>query len=387
MAACVLVHGAWGGGWAWKRVTPLLRAQGHEVFTPTLTGLGERVHLASPAVNLDTHIQDIVNVLLYEDLRDVVLVGHSYGGMVITGVLDRVPERLAHVVHLDAEVPRDGESEFDVSGPEFRDEMEQSARRSGGGWKASFGDAAAFEAFFGPWLPDVETRRWCAAKLASNGQPIETFRQPIRLSHPAADAVPRTFLRCPVDGAVWAGIYDPMVERLRSDPRWQVRELEANHLAPFSAPDLVAGALLAILRRLPPGSRAAQDDESRPTDSEVEREIRALEERLLERRTRSDPDLLSELLAGEFLEFGSSGRAWSKPEIIRALREEEGARFTITEFSARRVAPTVVLASYRVVAEPGSPAPSRSSLRSSVWLQRAGCWQLVFHQGTASPPA
>src|SRR5688572_726041 len=89
-APFVLVHGAWAGGWAWKRVAPLLRAQGHDVFTPTLTGLGERVHLASPDVNLDTHIEDIVNLLVYEDLEDAVLVGWSYGGMVVTGVLDRV---------------------------------------------------------------------------------------------------------------------------------------------------------------------------------------------------------------------------------------------------------------------------------------------------------
>jgi len=245
MQPFVLVHGAWGGGWAWKRVAPLLRAQGHEA----LTGLGERVHLASPDVNLDTHIQDIVNLLQYEDLENVVLVGWSYSGMVVTGVLDRVPERLAHVAYLDAEVPRDGQSEFDVCGPEFRDEMEQSARSFGDGWKASFGDAAAVEVFFGPWLPDVETRRWFAAKVASSGQPIETFRQPVRLSNPAADAVPRTFIRCPVDGAVWAGIYDPLLESTRNDPRWRVCELATNHLAPLAAPDLVARALLAIVRR------------------------------------------------------------------------------------------------------------------------------------------
>jgi pimeloyl-ACP methyl ester carboxylesterase len=259
MAAVVLVHGAWGCGWAWKRVATLLRAQGLDVFTPTLTGLGERVHLASPDVNLETHIQDILNVLLYEDLEKVVLVGHSYSGMVITGVLDRVPERLAHVVYLDAEVPGDGESEFDVFGPEFRDAMEQSAQSSGEGWKASIGDAEAIEAFFGGWLADLETRRWCAAKLASNGQPIETFRQQIRLSNPAADEVPRTFIRCPVDGAVWASIYDPMMERLREDPRWQVRVLATNHLAPIAAPSLVAEALMEIIRQLPaktPGGAA-----------------------------------------------------------------------------------------------------------------------------------
>jgi pimeloyl-ACP methyl ester carboxylesterase len=109
-------------------VAPLLRARGHEVFTPTLTGLGERIHLASPEVNLDTHITDIVNVIRYEDLEGVVLVGWSYGGMVVSGVLDRVPERLARVIYLDAEVPREGESAFDVAGQNSsRDGTERTA--------------------------------------------------------------------------------------------------------------------------------------------------------------------------------------------------------------------------------------------------------------------
>jgi pimeloyl-ACP methyl ester carboxylesterase len=253
MATIVLVHGAWGGGWAWKHVASPLRLHGHEVFTPTLTGLGERVHLASPSTDLDTHIQDIVNLLLYEDLRNVVLVGWSYGGMVITGVLDRIPQRLAHVVYLDAEVPRDGESEFDVAGPVFRDEMERSAQTRGEGWKASLGEPEEIDAFFSAWLPDAGTRRWLVDKVASNAQPIDTFRQPLRLSNSAADSIPRTFIRCPVDGEVWAGIYDPLVERLRNDPRWRVREIATNHLAPIAAPSLVAQELLHIIRQLPPG--------------------------------------------------------------------------------------------------------------------------------------
>ena len=107
MATFVLVHGGWAGGWQWREVASLLRAAGHDVFTPTLTGLGERVHLASPDVGLDTHIQDILMVLEYEELRDVILVGYSYSGMVITGVAERAPERLAHLVYLDAYVPRE----------------------------------------------------------------------------------------------------------------------------------------------------------------------------------------------------------------------------------------------------------------------------------------
>ncbi len=106
----VIVHGAWGGGWAFREVDRLLRADGHTVYRPTLTGLGERVHLATPDVGLQTHIQDVVNTILFEDLHDVVLVGHSYGGMVITGVADRIPDRIAHLVYLDAILPEDGES-------------------------------------------------------------------------------------------------------------------------------------------------------------------------------------------------------------------------------------------------------------------------------------
>ncbi len=106
----VIVHGAWGGGWQWKKVDVLLTADGNKVYRPTLTGLGERVHLASPDLTLSTHITDIVNVILWEDLHDVVLVGHSYGGMVITGVMDRVPERIRRVIFVDAVVPNDGES-------------------------------------------------------------------------------------------------------------------------------------------------------------------------------------------------------------------------------------------------------------------------------------
>jgi hypothetical protein len=166
--------------------------------------------------------------------------------MVVTGVLDRVPERLARVIYLDAELPRDGESEFDVAGPEFRAEMERSALQYGEGWKTSLGSAADIEAFLTGWIPDVAARRWFVTKLAASPQPIKTFSQPIRLANAAADSVPRTFIRCPVDGSVWAHIYDPIVERVRGDKRWQVRELASNHCAPIAAPRLVAEALLDV---------------------------------------------------------------------------------------------------------------------------------------------
>jgi pimeloyl-ACP methyl ester carboxylesterase len=110
----VFIHGGWTGGFAFKEVERLLRADGHTVYRPTLTGLGERVHLASADINLTTHVTDIVNVILWENLHDVVLVGHSYGGMVMTGVVDRVPDRIRHVIYVDAGVLNNGESITDI---------------------------------------------------------------------------------------------------------------------------------------------------------------------------------------------------------------------------------------------------------------------------------
>jgi len=134
MIPTVLVGGAWLGGWCWKRVTPFLRAAEHDVYTPTL-GLGERQHLAHPEVDLDTHVQDIVNVLEFEDLDHVVLVGHSYSGMVITGVAERAADHLAHLVYVDASVPQDGESMFGKGPSKFREFVETDARRRGDGWR------------------------------------------------------------------------------------------------------------------------------------------------------------------------------------------------------------------------------------------------------------
>ena len=135
MATFVLVHEAWHGAWCWRKITPLLRGQGHEVFTPTLTGLGERSHLANPLIGLETHIRDVVNVLTYEDLSEVILVGHSNGGTLITAVADRVSERLAHLVYLDAFVPEDGQATIDLTTINFpREAWEARVRTEGYGW-------------------------------------------------------------------------------------------------------------------------------------------------------------------------------------------------------------------------------------------------------------
>ncbi len=139
MATFVICHGAWDGGWYWQDVANLLREKGHHVYTPSLTGLGERVHLGNPAIDLDTHIQDIVNVCLFEALDKVVLVGHSYGGAIITGVADRIPNRLSELIYIDAFVPKNGESLVDLFGESpVIDQFTSLSNQLGDGWKIPF---------------------------------------------------------------------------------------------------------------------------------------------------------------------------------------------------------------------------------------------------------
>jgi len=134
MTTFVAVHGAWSAGWAWHRFHPLMAKWGHRLLTPTCTGLGERGHLISPWVGLSTHIEDVCRVLEFEDLRDIVLVGHSYGGMVVTGVLDKMPERIRHLVYLDALLPESGEAALDVLPAEHGRAIDKLVETQGYGW-------------------------------------------------------------------------------------------------------------------------------------------------------------------------------------------------------------------------------------------------------------
>lgn len=168
----LLVHGAWHGGWCWGKVAKRLRAIDHEVFTPTLTGLGERAHLLAPDIDLTTHIEDVLGVLEYEDLRDVVLVGHSYGGMVIAGVADRAPSRVAMLVYLDAFFPESGMALRDYLPGDALDEMVNS---QGDGWRLpSPWDAKDFG------ITDKEDAAWTNARIGD--QPYKTFTQPLDLA-------------------------------------------------------------------------------------------------------------------------------------------------------------------------------------------------------------
>ncbi len=168
MATFVLVHGAWHGSWCWKRVRPALQAAGHAVFTPTLTGVGERAHLLARNVDLHTHVDDVVNLLQWEELSDVVLVGHSYGGCVVKSVVARVPERIRKLVYLDAFVPDAGQSLHDRLPPEQRQMQLDAMGAIGEGWKVPPIPAEVFNV-------NAADREWVDRQCTP--QPIATFQQ------------------------------------------------------------------------------------------------------------------------------------------------------------------------------------------------------------------
>jgi pimeloyl-ACP methyl ester carboxylesterase len=225
VATFVIVHGAWGGAWSWnKYIVPMLREAGQTVFPVTLTGLGDRSHLSSPEITLDTHIQDVVNVLFYEDLHDVILVGHSYGGNVITGVADRAPERLQQLVYLDAATPSDGQASAD-SFPGRRDQIEEQARREGDGWKVPPGDAP----------PDQPAAIIEWARPRRTPMPIKTMTTPVKLTR-GETTLPRSFVYCTV-GKTPGSNQAERAERVRNNPAWRFFELNTGHNLHYTAPE------------------------------------------------------------------------------------------------------------------------------------------------------
>lgn len=216
-------------------MAPLLRDAGHSVLTPTLTGLGERAHLLTPDVGLDTHIQDVTAVLTYEDAWDVVLVGHSYGGLVIAGVADRVTDRIGHLVYLDALVPQPGEMLREVFSPDGIDELDARAWEFGHGWRvppftpAVFGVTAEDDvAWMQPRLTDQPWRR--------------SLKDPLPLlTTPGAAALPRTFIFC-----VSPRREDRFADRARTEVGWRYRELATGHDAMVTAPEELAALLLEL---------------------------------------------------------------------------------------------------------------------------------------------
>lgn len=231
----VLVHGAWHGGWCWRRVAERLRADGHQVFTPTQTGLGERKHLLSDDITPDTFTNDILNVVETEELDDVILVGHSFAGRSISGVADRIPQRLRRLVYLDAGLPESGKSSFDLMAPEVVVSRLEAARRFSGGLSIPPPPAAAFG------VTNPADVAWVERLLTPH--PTATYTLPIVFDHPLGNGVPAAYIRC-TDPGYSNTIKSAEYARLRSD--WQYLEIRTGHDAMISAPAELTDMLLAL---------------------------------------------------------------------------------------------------------------------------------------------
>lgn len=230
MANFVLVHGAWSGGFVWRPNAQALRRAGHEVFTPTLTGVGERAHLLRAGIDLDTHIADVLGVIKYEQLSDIVLCGHSYGGMVVTGVADAVPDKIASLVYLDAFVPENGQAMSDLV-PAGRNPPQSD------GIAVQPLPASAFGA-----SPEKAAQR----EALMSPHPAATLTQKIKLTGGLARIRKRTY--------IYANDPQPtsftrFYERFRNDPVWEVHTLPCTHLVQLDLPDELTRLLLGAIPR------------------------------------------------------------------------------------------------------------------------------------------
>ncbi len=229
----LVCHGAWGAGYGWRKMHPLMAAAGHRLVTPSYTGLGERSHLAHQGIDLEFHVNDMLQVLKYEDLSDVVLLGHSYGGMVATGVADRARDRIAQLIYLDAFVPEDGQSLFDLTG---NGEQSMKAVAAGDGWRAPPN----------PTPPDTseEDAKWGAERRTPpSGR--NAFRSRYKLQNWPAGPCPRSYLSTrlrinPND------TFGQFASRAKSTPGWRYYDIDASHSPQVTAPD----ALFALLQKL-----------------------------------------------------------------------------------------------------------------------------------------
>jgi pimeloyl-ACP methyl ester carboxylesterase len=245
MAVYVLVHGAWGGAHGFRKVRGPLRAGGHEVFTPSLTGIGERVHLTSPQVCLTTHITDVVHAVMYEDLRDIVLLGFSYGGFVVTGALEHIGDRVRHLVYLDAFVPADGDSVDGTSG---------AGRTGDGAGRTGDGGGRAVIGLGRDWLVPPQAREFddpaeaAWASVRRTPQPAGCFAEPVRLTRPLEEyPFTRTYIKAtgeprPQDGGpFWAA-----ADRAKASPAWRYREIATSHMIASNRPEELVRLLLEL---------------------------------------------------------------------------------------------------------------------------------------------
>ncbi len=234
MSVFVLLHGAFHGAWCWRRVAPLLWAAGHEVFTPTQTGLGERAHALGPGITIDTFVEDLVAVLETEELEDAVLVGHSFGGNAITGAAARVPQRIGRLIYLDSMIPVSGKTGLDGVLPEVAAKRRRQAAATGG-LSLPPPDPAVFGV---PPGPDAE---WVRRRVTPH--PFGTFDSALSFDGPPGNGLPATYVCCtdPVYGPL-----EPSRVRARAIPGWQWRDLAAGHDAMITHPEATASLLMEL---------------------------------------------------------------------------------------------------------------------------------------------
>jgi pimeloyl-ACP methyl ester carboxylesterase len=233
MANFVLVHGAWHGGWCWVRVAAQLVQQGHRVLIPTLTGLGDRVHLLNRDVNLDTHIQDVIGTIEAEELTEVTLCGHSYGGVVITGAADRVADRISSIVYLDAFIPEDGQAQRDLISVKRQADADLMVSEQGDGWKVPPRSAESF------MVQSPEDRDWVNRRCVPH--PYATMTQPVSLTGNWKNISRKTFIKA---GLYTTSPFGPFAEAAKNDPDWQYEEIDAGHDIMLDAPKELSDALV-----------------------------------------------------------------------------------------------------------------------------------------------
>jgi pimeloyl-ACP methyl ester carboxylesterase len=228
----VLVHGAWHGGWCWRRVADHLEGKGHKVFTPTMTGLGERSHLLSKDIHLDTHITDIVNVIKWEGLQNIVLVGHSYAGIIISGVADQVRDKIASIVFLDAFVPEDGDSLLEKASQAARDGMHAAIQKGDAGMKPI--PAAVFRV-------NEKDRAWVDAQCTP--QPIATLTDKAKVAGGRDKIAKRAYIRAKGYPSV---PFDAAHNKLKAAGGWRIYELPSGHDVMVDMPDRLTEILLEV---------------------------------------------------------------------------------------------------------------------------------------------
>jgi len=231
----VLVHGAWHGGWCWSRVADRLRAAGHRVFTPTQTGLGERRHLLSRDITLDTFTKDITNVIDAEELTNIVLVGHSFGGMAISGVADVMPERIRHLVYLDSLVVEGGRSPFENLPPDIAAARRKAAEESSGGLSLPPPPPSAFG------VSDAKDAEWLKRRLTPH--PLGAYTSKLNIKGPVGNNLPRTYIHCTSPSyAATQGSRD----WVKAQQGWRWAEIATGHNAMVMAPDELTRMLIGF---------------------------------------------------------------------------------------------------------------------------------------------